>query len=292
MLQTRTRLFIQLQFSLLLAALTVLPSFDIIAIVSGFDGIAVSICKLGAAIWGILALTRLMKDKKGNENPMVFITCAGIGLVLVLLSLFGLPMWCDYVAMILLFIAMFLNKGALNMRWNSLGGQGAFFILMALLLRLYQHVDDTTCTGIAALIGLILYYKGLTKISSAMDANGIAAVSKLKTAFIIGLIGVIIDFIPLLGWLAVVLAVIAFIFEYLGYSQLKTSTAVGNQGQQGAKNLCISMILIIIGCLLGFIPVFGNFIEAIITLVVIYLVFNGWQKILTSIEGTTEPVQQ
>lgn len=286
--QTKKKLFMRLQFLLLLGALTVLPSFDIIAIATGYAGMAVTLTQLIAAIWGIITLFKIIQNKDEATNPTAMVTCAGIGFLLVLLSPFFLPLWCDYVSMVLLFIAMFLNKNALNIQWNSIGSQGAFFILMALLLRFYQHIDDTICTGIAALIGLILYYIGLGKITSAMDSQGIAALSKLKIAFIIGLISVIIDFIPLLGWLAVILAVIAFIFELLGYSSLKRTAAVGELGQKGAGKLQISMILMIIGSMLGLIPLAGDLIEGIITLMVIYLIFNGWKNILLGIESRNE----
>lgn len=288
--QTKKKLFIRLQFLLLLGALTVLPSFDIIAIATGYAGMAVTLTQLIAAIWGIITLFKIIQNKDEATNPTTMVTCAGIGFLLVLLSPFFLPLWCDYVSMALLFIAMFLNKNALNIRWNSIGSQGAFFILMALLLRFYQHIDDTICTGIAALIGLILYYIGLGKITSAMDNQGIAALSKLKIAFIIGLISVIIDFIPLLGWLAVILAVVAFIFELLGYGSLKRTAAIGELGRKGAGKLQISMILMIIGSLLGLIPLAGDLIEGIITLIVIYLIFNGWKNILLGIENRNEQI--
>ena len=67
------------------------------------------------------------------------------------------------------------------------------------MLHVYNSIGDTMMTGIAALVGLIMYWIGLGKIRTSLDSVGEQGVSKLKIAVILGLVGVIIGWIPLIG---------------------------------------------------------------------------------------------
>ena len=109
------------------------------------------------------------------------------------------PMWLDYVSLIALLIAVFMAKGSLGIQWNNQGSQGAYFILLAILLHVYDSIGDNTLTAIAALLGLILYLVGLGKLKANLDADGAKGASRLKIAVILGIVAVVFGWIPLLG---------------------------------------------------------------------------------------------
>lgn len=96
-MDNKKTLFMQLQFCMLLAALTVLPSFDFGDFMSratgvglfGADSIWVIICKLVGAIGACLAIFKLYKAEPGNQKPMIVYILGGLGSILVVLSIFG-----------------------------------------------------------------------------------------------------------------------------------------------------------------------------------------------------------
>ena len=145
-------------------------------------------------------------------------------------------------------------------------------------------------TGIAALVGLIMYWIGLGKIRTSLDSVGEQGVSKLKIAVILGLVGVIIGWIPLIGGIiGGILAILAFVFEFMGYGLLKGSNAIGNEGQIGAGKLRTSMIILLAATVIGFIPGLG-IVEKILSIIAVWFVFQGWSLILSGMETRAERV--
>lgn len=274
--------FLQLQFCMLLVICTLLPDFQSLL---GLDfDIPVFLSQIIGIVGGSTALYYFYKTNQ-SQLPVPFISLAGGGLILSILTLIpDMPSWLDYISLIALIIALFISKNSLKIEWNMPGAQGAYLILIALLLHVYDSIGDTILTGIAALIGLILYFIGLGKIKTSLDSNGIKGISKLKISIILSIIAVIFGWIPLLGGIiAGILLIIAFIFEYLGYSNLKTSEPLGDEGKKGAGKLCTSMIIMLIASIVDIIPATG-IIVSIISLVALWFVFNGWNMILLGME--------
>lgn len=281
--------FLQLQFCMVLLLLTVLPEFNLISALFGvsFDIPAFS-CKALGLIGGGMALFHFYKEAqaKSQQLPMPFLATAAGGMLLVVLSLIpGIPSWLEYIALLALLVAIYLCKSSLGIEWKNRGSQGAYFILLAVLLHVYNSIGDTVMTGIAALIGLIIYWMGLARIRTALDSVGEQGVGKLKIAVILGLIGVVIGWIPLIGGIiGGILVILAFIFEFMGYGLLKTSGAMGNDGQVGAGKLRTSMILLLVAAVIGFIPLLG-IVEKLLSLVALWLVFQGWSMMLQGMEA-------
>lgn len=275
--------FVQLQFCLLLLVCTLLPDFTSLIGLPSVD-IPVLCCKIIGLVGGGLALFTFYKSL-GQALPMPFLVIAGSGLVLTLLTLFpGMPNWLNYIGLVVLLIAFFMSKGSVGIQWENAGSQGAYLVLMAILLRVYDSIGDTTVTGIAALIGLVLYIVGLGKLKANLDAKGAQGISRLKVAIILGIVAIIFGWIPLLGSIvAGILFIIGFIFEFLGYGAMKQSASLGFEGQQGAGQLRISMIILLVGAIVDLIP-FTGMVVGFISLVALWLIFKGWNMILSGIE--------
>lgn len=286
--------FLQLQFCMLLLLLTVLPEFNLLSSLLGFNfDIPKFACKVLGLIGGGMAFYYFYKDaqSKSQQLPTPFLATAIGGMALILLSMIpGIPSWLEYIAIILLLAALYLCKESLGIEWSNRGSQGAYFILLAVLLHVYNSIGDTMMTGIAALVGLIMYWIGLGKIRTSLDSVGEQGVSKLKIAVILGLVGVIIGWIPLIGGIiGGILAILAFVFEFMGYGLLKGSNAIGNEGQIGAGKLRTSMIILLVAIVIGFIPGLG-IVEKILSIIAVWFVFQGWSLILSGIETRAERV--
>ena len=286
--------FLQLQFCMLLLLLTVLPEFNLLSSLLGFNfDIPKFACKVLGLIGGGMAFYYFYKDaqSKSQQLPTPFLVTAIGGMALILLSMIpGIPSWLEYIAIILLLAALYLCKESLGIEWSNRGSQGAYFILLAVLLHVYNSIGDTMMTGIAALVGLIMYWIGLGKIRTSLDSVGEQGVSKLKIAVILGLVGVIIGWIPLIGGIiGGILAILAFVFEFMGYGLLKGSNAIGNEGQIGAGKLRTSMIILLVATVIGFIPGLG-IVEKILSIIAVWSVFQGWSLILSGMETRAERV--
>ncbi len=286
--------FLQLQFCMLLLLLTVLPEFNLLSSLLGFNfDIPKFACKVLGLIGGGMAFYYFYKDaqSKSQQLPTPFLATAIGGMALILLSMIpGIPSWLEYIAIILLLAALYLCKESLGIEWSNRGSQGAYFILLAVLLHVYNSIGDTMMTGIAALVGLIMYWIGLGKIRTSLDSVGEQGVSKLKIAVILGLVGVIIGWIPLIGGIiGGILAILAFVFEFMGYGLLKGSNAIGNEGQIGAGKLRTSMIILLVATVIGFIPGLG-IVEKILSIIAVWFVFQGWSLILSGMETRAERV--
>ena len=286
--------FLQLQCCMLLLLLTVLPEFNLLSSLLGFNfDIPKFACKVLGLIGGGMAFYYFYIDaqSKSQQLPTPFLVTAIGGMALILLSMIpGIPSWLEYIAIILLLAALYLCKESLGIEWSNRGSQGAYFILLAVLLHVYNSIGDTMMTGIAALVGLIMYWIGLGKIRTSLDSVGEQGVSKLKIAVILGLVGVIIGWIPLIGGIiGGILAILAFVFEFMGYGLLKGSNAIGNEGQIGAGKLRTSMIILLAATVIGFIPGLG-IVEKILSIIAVWFVFQGWSLILSGMETRAERV--
>lgn len=279
--KVRKQKFLQLQFCMLLLVCTLLPDLSSLL---GLPDFSVSVfCSQLVGVIG--AGWALYAFYKSGPMPVPFLCLAGGGIVIGLLSLIpDMPAWLDYVGLIALLVALFMSAGALGIRWKNSGSQGAYLVLMALLLHVYDSIGDSTMTGIAALIGLVLFFVGLGKLKQSVDQKGAQGVSRLKIAVILGIVAVVFGWIPLLGGIvAGILLIIGFIIEFLGYGSMMQSASLGTEGQAGAGKLRISMIILLIAAIIDLFPLTGM-VVGLISLVALWLVFKGWSMILVGLE--------
>lgn len=275
--------FLQLQFCLLLLMCALLPDWSSLLGAPSLD-IPVLCCQLIGIVGASLTLYSFYKDLGTLPTPFIYIVGGGILFALCSI-LFSSLEWMGYIAVIALLVSLYMSKDCLGVKWNSWGSQGAYLILLAILMRVYDGIGDNTLTSIAALIGFFMYFKGLGILKESLDDAGAKGVSKLKTAVILGVIAVVFGWIPLLGGvIAGILSIIAFIFEFMGYGALKQSVSLGVEGAIGAGKLRMSMILLVVAAVIDFFPMTG-IVVGLISLVALWLTFTGWSKILIGMEN-------
>lgn len=278
----KNRKFLQLQFSLLLLMCALLPDLGSLMGMINLD-VPVICCQLVGLVGATLALFTFYKSMGALPTPFIYVVSVGLLLAL-LVILPGMPEWMAYIAVVALFISLYLSKESLGIQWNSWGSQGAYLILLAILMHVYDSIGDNTLTGIVALISFFMYIKGLGILKDVLDETGVKGISKLKTAVILGVVAVVLGWIPLLGGiLAGILLLVAFIFEFLGYSTLMQSTSLGIEGSLGAKKLRTSMILLVIASVIDFFPMTG-IVVGFISMIALWIVFKGWTMILLGME--------
>ena len=174
-----------MQFCVLLLACSLLPDFgNMLSSAFGLGGLSIPviIVRIIGLIGGGMALFAFYQAA-GGKLPVPYLCTVGGGMVITLISLIpGTPIWLDYIAMIALFVALYMGKDNLGVQWKLESTQGAYLILLATLIHLYYNIDDKVSTAIAALVALIIYVMALGKFGRSMDESGTKGVSKLKIA--------------------------------------------------------------------------------------------------------------
>jgi len=245
--------------------------------------IPVIICTLVASIGILLTLF-----KHNKELSPLYIGISGIGSGIALLSLIPnlLPDWLKYIALITLVTAFFIAPKNWNIQWKKQSAQGAYIILIALVLHTFLLINETMLTSIMAIIGLVFYFIGLNKFQSGLDLIGRSGISKLKIAIILGIVGAVFNLIPLIGGIvATLLAIIAFILEFIGYGALRNSSSVGTEGQNGAGMLRNSMIVLLVAALVSFL---SDTFAGVITIAALFMIFSGWTQLLFGVNEELE----
>ena len=145
---------------------------------------------------------------------------------------------------------------------------------------------STLCyIALAGIIGgYVLTFLGLSGFKNILKTEDAASISKIRTAFVLALVGAAVSFIPLMGWVGGILNIIAFILMLMGYSALKKSATFPELARKGASLLFVAVILLIVGAILDFIPVAGGVLNGIFSIIAYIMTLLGWKKIVNAEE--------
>lgn len=157
--------------------------------------------------------------------------------------------------------------------------QSVTLILSGGLLQACGNIGAGWSGALVAIAGFVLFYVGLGNLALGLDETGRKAAGLLKIAAMVGAVGGLIDLIPLMGWLAGLLYIVAFVLEVVGFMQLKNAPSLGYEGQSGVSQLIVANILAVIAALLGIMPMVGGFLASFLYLGVVALLLSGWLKV-------------
>ncbi len=153
------------------------------------------------------------------------------------------------------------------------------FIIAGSLLGTFNSIGGGWASSATAIIGYAFLFQGLKLLKDALDEQGQAGVKMLTIGAIIGVVGFVIDLIPLIGFVARIVLLVAFIFELIGYLRLKKSETIGEIGQKGVQLILIYMILVIAAVAIGFIPLAGTIVSSVLSIAGLVLLLLGWTKV-------------
>ena len=145
----------------------------------------------------------------------------------------------------------------------------------------------STVCSLLVIVGYVWFFILIDKFSKIQinEADAKAA-GKLKTANILFVVAILVDFIPLIGWLIwLVLMIVAYVKLYQGYAGLSHSEVLPDGAKSGANLLRVCVIWTIVAAFIVIIPLLGSFISLVISLVVFFKVLQGWTMIA---EGAPE----
>ena len=167
------------------------------------------------------------------------------------------------------------------------------YVLIGNMLLTYGSIGNGWTATLTAIFGLILFFTGLSWLKDFLDETGQNGVKKLIWAAIIGMIGAVFSFIPLVGGIpAGILNLIAFVFQIIGLLDLKKSKKLGEIGASGVNYLLFAIVLMLIASLLGIIPFIGGYFKEVISFIAFILIPFGWLKIQEALIIFVEPIQE
>ena len=140
------------------------------------------------------------------------------------------------------------------------------------------------------LAGYYLFFRSLTRfVSLQSDVRDRENLSTVRTAYILMVVALVANFIPLIGWLiSFVLMIICYVKMLSGYRGLKKSLTFPAGAREGAAMLYSCTIWTLVGYVLGCIPLLGGVIEGIITIVVFFTILSAWGRIKEAAPDMTQ----
>lgn len=139
------------------------------------------------------------------------------------------------------------------------------------------------------LFGYLLFYGSLSRFMRLQRSDADReAVGKVRTSYILLLVAVLVDFIPVIGWLAaLVLTIIGYAKMLSGYKGMRNSATYTEEARRGAAGLHSATVWLIVGYIIGCIP-FCGFIESLIAFIVFFCILSGWGRIRNGAPALTE----
>lgn len=148
-------------------------------------------------------------------------------------------------------------------------------------------------TGIAAILGYVLYIMGLGELQSMLKGEDASSISKVKTAAILLIIGaavsVIFAIVPFVGVIvgsiiSGILNLIGCILCVLAFSALKKSTTFPESARGGVSQLFTAYVLYLVnyGLLL---TVILAVVAPIISLIAFIMMIIGWANVKNAEPG-------
>lgn len=140
-------------------------------------------------------------------------------------------------------------------------------------------------------IGYFMYLSALKNFSVLQIGEAQIGILRVRSGIIWSLLAVFIDYLPFFGgFFCLVFNIIAFFVMLGGYGRLRSSSDFPPKARSGASTLYSSLIVGLIGTLLGLIPIIGPILEGIFSFIAFIMLLCGWISIKNTILQPTDAV--
>lgn len=136
--------------------------------------------------------------------------------------------------------------------------------------------------GILALAGYVYYFLGIKGMKeSAVGTSMEEGTAKLYTGALVCLVGAIVSIIPGIKFIGGIVDIVGFVLMMIAFNKLR-QLSLSPLAAKGAQQLWLMMVLSLVSAVLGIIPVVGNILSTILSLVILVLSFLGWKNFSNS----------
>lgn len=134
--------------------------------------------------------------------------------------------------------------------------------------------------SLSVIVGYFLFFSALSRfIELQRSDSDIIAVKRIRKAYILMFVSVLLGFIPLIGtFVAFIITIVAYASLLSGYKSLRDSSTFTAEARQGAARLRTATIWLLVGYIIGALP-FCGIIESLISSIAFFSILSGWNCI-------------
>ena len=153
------------------------------------------------------------------------------------------------------------------------GSSGGGFVATLLIL-----------VELCIIAGYVIFFLAVKDLKNITEGEDQSAFGNVFLSIIFDILAAVFGMIPGVRWVGGILAIVSCVLLLMAYSSLKKSAAIGQlspAATAGFGQLFTAEVLVAI--VIGWIPLVGGFVGAILKVIAWVLVLLGWKKVATPV---------
>lgn len=155
------------------------------------------------------------------------------------------------------------------------GSSGGGFVATLLIL-----------VELCIIAGYVIFFLAVKDLKNITEGEDQSAFGNVFLSIIFDILAAVFGMIPGVRWVGGILAIVSCVLLLMAYSSLKKSAAIGQlspAATAGFGQLFTAEVLVAIAIVIGWIPLVGGFVGAILKVIAWVLVLLGWKKVATPV---------
>lgn len=168
-----------------------------------------------------------------------------------------------------------LIAGASALASFASGSSGGGFVATLLIL-----------VELCIIAGYVIFFLAVKDLKNITEGEDQSAFGNVFLSIIFDILAAVFGMIPGVRWVGGILAIVSCVLLLMAYSSLKKSAAIGQlspAATAGFGQLFTAEVLVAIAIVIGWIPLVGGFVGAILKVIAWVLVLLGWKKVATPV---------
>ncbi len=135
--------------------------------------------------------------------------------------------------------------------------------------------------SILVIVGYYFFFRSLLRfIKMQRNEEDLASANMIKQSYIYLIIAIAVGWIPVVGWIAaLVLMILSYVKQLKAFKGLSESKVLPQEAKDGAAKIRKATIWMLVGSVIGIIPLIGGIAELAITIVMFFSIIAGWKLI-------------
>ena len=136
------------------------------------------------------------------------------------------------------------------------------------------------------IVGYVIFFLAIKDLKNITEGEDQSAFGKVFLSIIFDILAAVFGMIPGVRWVGGILAIVSCVLLLMAYSSLKKSAAIGQlspAATAGFGQLFTAEVLVAIAIVIGWIPLVGGIVGAILKVIAWVLVLLGWKKVATPV---------
>ncbi len=136
------------------------------------------------------------------------------------------------------------------------------------------------------IVGYVIFFLAIKDLKNITEGEDQSAFGKVFLSIIFDILAAVFGMIPGVRWVGGILAIVSCVLLLMAYSSLKKSPTIAQLSPvatAGFGQLFTAEVLVAIAIVIGWIPLVGGIVGAILKVIAWVLVLLGWKKVATPV---------